>query len=159
MPKFSVPAFVITDLLTRSRKVGRRAALMDSVVAGAAGSVTLGIILGALSKPRQRATGPIAPVLTAVPTIVNEASVVVLTWTATPGTSITYSVNRSVGSGKASKAVNDEPLTSPGWEDEFDGVNVPANTQVTYTVDVFSGSGSTPIVSSAPVTVTPLAAP
>jgi hypothetical protein len=158
MPKFSMPAFVITDFLALRRHAGRRVALMDGVIAGASGSVMLGVILGALAKPRQRATGPVAPVLTAAPTIVDGESVVVLIWTATPGTSITYNVNRTVvATGATSIAVSG--LTSPAWEDDLDGVNVLANGQVTYSIDVFGGSGTKPIVSSQPVTVPILATP
>jgi len=152
MPKFSMPAFVITDLLARGRHVGRRVALMDSVIAGVAGSVTFGIILGALSKPRQGQV-PTVPVLVAQPSTTTEGNTVVnLSWTAIPGTAITYNINRASGSGKPA-TINEDPLSTNMCTDDNSGDGLPAGTY-TYTIDVLSGSNTTPIASSAPVTVT-----
>jgi hypothetical protein len=146
MSKFSVPAFVITDLLARSRHVGRRVALVDSLIAGAAGSVTFGVILGALAKPRQRPSGPSAPLLTAVPVDEAENSGVVLTWTATPGAG-GYNVNRAVGTSAAVALSSDQ--TELGYYDD----DVTAGTSYTYSIDALDSKGNK-VVSSTQVSVT-----
>lgn len=147
MPKFSMPAFVITDLLARGRHVGRRVALMDSLIAGAAGSVTFGIILGALSKPRQRASSPIAPVLWITPTVEGSDSVALLTWSTTLGAA-TYNVNRTSGSTKTQPATG---LEYPGFYDD----DLDSGTSYTYSVDAIDSKGNL-LVSSVAVTITAL---
>jgi hypothetical protein len=149
MPNFSMPAFFITDLLGLSRRVGRQTALRDAVVAGAAGSVTLGIILGALSKPRQRAGALAAPVLTALQTTVDEDNAVVLIWTATPGAS-GYNVNQTIAGNPTVNAINGDPLTSTLYVDAGDFA---LRTSISYTVDAVDSAG-TVISSSSPASIT-----
>jgi hypothetical protein len=153
MPKFSVPAFVITDLLARSRHVSRRVALMDSLVAGVAGSVTFGIILGALSKPRQRAGASAAPLLTGYPLVTEEGDIAVfLTWSAIPGAT-GYNVMRAVGSGAASQENSDLIVPPLVFLDDGTTNDLKPKTLYTYTVNAVTSTGT---VSSNSVNVTTL---
>lgn len=156
MPKFSVPAFVITDLLARSRHVGRRVALMDSLIAGAAGSLMFGVVLGALSKPRQRASGSLASILSAYPLVTEEDEIAVfLTWSPTPGAT-GYNVMRSEGGGAPSKQ-NGGPVVSPNvFLDDGSTDALSSNTVYTYTINAITNSGTVP---SNSVVVTTLTAP
>lgn len=137
MAKFSVPAFVITDLLARSRHVGRRVSLMDAIVAGASGSLMLGVVLGALAKPRQRSGSGVSLSAT-LSTTVEGNTVVNLTWTAMPGTGITYNVNRT-DPGQTSSETAATGLSANTCTDDNDGEPFDSGTY-TYSIDAFSGT-------------------
>jgi hypothetical protein len=148
MPRFSFPAFLITDLLALRRDAGRRVALMDGVVAGASGSVMLGVILGTLAKPRRPRSSGVS--LSAALSATTEGQTVVnLAWTTMPGTGITYNVNRT-DPGEASSEAVATALTGNTCTDDNDGDSFDSGTY-TYSVDVFSGT--TKITSSNQVNV------
>jgi len=151
MRKFSVPAFIITDVIGNRRHIGRRNAMLDSVIAGTAGSVTFGIILAMLSKPRQPRSAGLS--LGATLSVTTEGNTVVnLAWTTLPGTAITYTLSRTDPGESASEVIASK-LSGNSCSDDNDGDAFDAGTY-TYSVSALSGTSTLPIVPPATVTVT-----